>query len=53
MKKHAEKTLMNWTKKELVEHCMCLEHNYNCMEEGFEIQYQNYIKIVNDLKKER
>lgn len=49
MKEHTKETLMNYTKKELVEHYMCLQHNNNVLRKRFEIQYQNCLNIVNNM----
>lgn len=46
---HTKNTLMNWSKEALVEHIMCLEHNNAAMSESFEIQYQNCVKMVDDM----
>ena len=49
MKQHSKKTLMGYKKEELVEHCMALEHNNKALKKNFEIQYQNCMKIINDM----
>ena len=41
-KEHKKETLMNKTKKELVEHIMCLEHNNNVLHETLEQQAKNF-----------
>lgn len=46
---HEKRTLMAKSKEELVDHIMCLEHNNTAMAESFEIQYQNCMKIVEDM----
>jgi len=48
-KQHTENTLKAYTKEELVEHCMCLEHNVVAMESAFEIQYKNCVQLINDM----
>lgn len=47
-KEHKESVLMNWTKKRLVEHIMCLEHNNNVLQDTVNTQYENYLKLVAD-----
>ena len=49
MKYHKKETLQNWSKKDLIEHCLCLENNNKALKESFEIQYSNCIKIVADM----
>ena len=46
---HTRKTLFGYNKNELVEHCMCLEHNLKAMKQSFEVQYKNCLMIVNDM----
>jgi len=46
---HEKRTLMGWTKEALVERVMCLEHNNAAQAESFEIQYQNCMKMVDDM----
>jgi hypothetical protein len=41
---------MKWTKEELAEHIVCLEHNYNVLYESFDNQYRNCLKILDDMK---
>lgn len=36
MKLHKRSTLMNWTRRELVDYIMNLEHNNQVLEERFE-----------------
>lgn len=48
-KEHRKSTLMNYTKEQLVEHIMCLEHNNNVLEENFNRQYENCMKLLNDM----
>jgi hypothetical protein len=48
-KEHARKTLMNYTKEELVAHCMTLEHNVKALEERFEVQYRNCVSLIADM----
>ena len=49
-KEHKKATLMSYTKECLVEYCMCLEHNNNVMEENFNRQYENCMKLLDDMK---
>lgn len=49
-KEHRKSALMRWTKEELVEHIMCLEHNYNALYETFDNQYNNCLKLLDDMK---
>lgn len=46
-KEHKKATLMSWTKAELVEYIMCLEHNNNALQESFDIQYKNCLNLIN------
>ena len=46
---HEKRTLMNWSKEELIERVMCLEHNNAAQAESFEIQYQNCMKMIDDM----
>lgn len=41
VKTHKRSTLMNWTRRELVDYIMNLEHNNQVLEERFEQQYKN------------
>ena len=47
---HTEKTLMSYTKQELVDHCIALEKTNEALRTTFEIQYANCLKIVEDMK---
>lgn len=47
--KHTKNTLNHWSKKDLVEHCICLEHNNKSLRESFEIQYQNCMKMIENM----
>ena len=49
-KEHKLKTLMNYTKRELAEHCMTLEHNNNTLRETIDQQYANSQKIIKDME---
>jgi len=46
---HKKETLMRWSKEDLVEHIMCLEHNNAAQAESFETQYQNCMKMIDDM----
>lgn len=49
-KEHKRSTLMRYTKEQLVEHCMCLEHNVEALTTNFEIQYDHCMQVINDMK---
>ena len=49
-KQHARETLMNYSKSDLAEHCMALEHNISALKERFEIQYSNCMEMIDDMK---
>lgn len=49
-KEHRKSTLMNYTKEQLVDYCMCLEHNNNVMEQNFNQQYLNCMRLIDDMK---
>ena len=49
-KDHRKSTLMNYTKEQLVDYCMCLEHNNNVLEHNFNQQYKNCLKLLDDMK---
>lgn len=49
-KEHKKATLMKWNKEELAEYILCLEHNINALNESFENQYNNCLKILDDMK---
>lgn len=49
-KEHKKYTLMRWSKEELAEHIIMLEHNINALNESFENQYSNCLKLVDDMK---
>jgi len=49
-KQHARETLMNYSKSDLVEHCMALENNAHALKERFEIQYSNCMEMIDDMK---
>lgn len=49
-KEHRKTALMKWTKEELAEHIVCLEHNYNALYESFDNQYHNCLKLLDDMK---
>lgn len=48
-KEHKKATLMRWSKEELAEHIMMLEHNINVLKESFENQYSNCLKLVDNM----
>ena len=47
--KHTKKTLMGWSKNDLAEHCMCLEHNNNVLSENSDRQYEICKKLADDM----
>ena len=47
---HTEKTLMSYSKQELVNHCMALEKTNEALRTTFEKQYENCMKIIEDMK---
>ena len=49
-KEHKKATLMKWNKEELVDYILCLEHNINAVNESIENQYNNCIKLLDDMK---
>ena len=49
-KEHKKATLMRWSKEDLAEHVMMLEHNINALKESFENQYSNCLKLLDDMK---
>jgi hypothetical protein len=49
-KEHKKATLMNWSKEELVEYILCLEHNINAVSESFDNQYHNCLKLFDEMK---
>lgn len=50
-REHTKSSLMNkYSKEELVDYCMDLEHNIKGLRESFEIQYKNCMQIVDDMK---
>lgn len=49
-KEHQKSTLLHWTKEELVDYILTLEHNINVIQESFDNQYNNCLKILDDMK---
>lgn len=49
VKVHKRSTLMNWTRRDLVELIMTLEHNNQVLEETIEQQYKNCLRMINDM----
>lgn len=49
-KEHKKATLMQWTKEELADYCIMLEHNINAVSESLDNQYTNCLKILDDMK---
>ncbi len=50
MKIHKEATLMKWKKEDLVRQILILEHSNTVLEENFENQYDNFIKLLYEMK---
>ena len=48
-KEHKKATLMKWSKEELVEYIMCLEHNINAVNESFDNQYHNCVRMLTEM----
>ena len=48
-KEHKKSTLMKWSKEELVEYIMCLEHNINAVNESFDNQYHNCVRLLTEM----
>ena len=40
---------MKWNKEELVDYIICLEHNINVVQESFDNQYHNCVKMLEDM----
>lgn len=49
-KEHKKQTLLNWSKEELADYIIMLEHNINVVNESFENQYNNCLKMIDDMK---
>lgn len=47
----ADSTLMNMTKKEIIEQLRIAEHNYSAMKETVNQQAENYIKLLAEERK--
>lgn len=50
LEEHRKSTLMAYSKEELADHCVALEQTNNALRQTFEIQYDNCLKMVNDMK---
>ena len=48
-KQYSDKTMLNWTKKELVEYIHCLLHNWECCAETKERVVNQNVKLQNRL----
>lgn len=48
-KEYKKSTLMQWKKEELVDLVLCLEHNLNALNERFDNQYNNCVKMLGDM----
>lgn len=49
-KEHKKATLLRWSKEELADYILMLEHNINVVQEGFDNQYFNCLKLLDDMK---
>lgn len=49
LKEHKKSALMRKSKEELADLIIMLEHNYNGLNERFDNQYNNIIKMLNDM----
>lgn len=49
-KEHKRRTLREWSKEELIDYIIMLEHNINAVNESFDNQYTNCLKILDDMK---
>ena len=47
-KEHKQRTLMRWSKRELVEHIMVLEHNNNVLHETIHQQFINFSEMMKE-----
>ena len=50
MKFYSKSTLQQWTKKELIEHIECLQHNLKCEEQ---LENHMYSTIIAVMKKDK
>ena len=48
-KEHKKATLRTWSKEELIDYILMLEHNINATGESFDIQYKNVVKLLNQM----
>ena len=48
-KEHTKTTLSHWNKEELIDYIIMLEHNINVVQESFENQYNNCLKLLDDM----
>lgn len=49
-KEHKKSTLRQWNKEELIDYIVMLEHNINVVQESFDNQYNNCLKLLDDMK---
>lgn len=47
-KEHKQSTLMKWSKQELVEQIMLLEHNNNALHETINQQFVNFSEMLKE-----
>lgn len=48
-KEHKKSTLSRWNKEELIDYIIMLEHNINVVQESFENQYNNCLKLLDNM----
>ena len=48
-KEHKKTTLMKWSKEELADYILILEHNINAVQESFDNQYHNCMKLLDGM----
>jgi hypothetical protein len=41
----SKRNLERYSKEELIEHCLCLQHNNAVLREGINIQFENAMKL--------
>lgn len=49
-KEHAKSTLMHWSKEQLVDYCLTLEHNINVLNRSFDNQYNNCVALLENMR---
>ena len=46
---HEKETLIKYSRSELADHCITLEHNNKALKATIEQQYANCVQIINDM----